>query len=334
MRVKEKKGTSGEDEDTLDDVDWERDRERTGAFCAFILCAVSRCRNLGLVAKSLRSSSVESSPSRASSNAGDSEPDRSVGSFFGDSGATRVVVSLPLPTSPSVKEMMCMSSVNAESSFGEGVLGRARRSATGAPDGPTISSGNATSFIILRPHVSALSSDSPTHVISADSTLTSQVDGECECERTELERPLGDGKPVAGSGSGVPSVRASSSGDNTVCCGACTSREREPELNELLEVPVVLLLERVNTIPPSVSILFRPEPVRECSSNGLTEISSSPAGDSSGDVKAETCAVRFIGSDRYRSNPAEPRRDMTSARRPSLTCERNDVSVLGESGVY
>ena len=38
-------------------------------------------------------------------------------------------------------------------------------------------SGKLTSLTILSPHVSALSSDSPTHVMSGESTRTSHADG-------------------------------------------------------------------------------------------------------------------------------------------------------------
>ena len=77
-----------------------------------------------------------------------------------------------------------------------------------------------------------------------------------------------------------------------------SSRERDPELSELLVVPLVLLRERVKIIPLPVSMLLRPLLEREWRSNGFTERSSSPAGESMGDVKAETCAVKFMGSDR------------------------------------
>lgn len=47
-----------------------------------------------------------------------------------------------------------------------------------------------------------------------------------------------------------------------------------------------------------------------------------------GEVSAETKEVRFSGSDWYRSKPAEPRSDMTSARRYSLTYGRSILDMI------
>ena len=156
------------------------------------------------------------------------------------------------------------------------------------PDCPMMSSGNATSFTTLRPHESALSSESPTQVMSGGRTRTAHVAGECEMERSEWclsGRSLGSVPLVCfGSASASSTTRS------------VRSREREPEL---LDVPLVLLRERVKTIPASASKLFRPEPFRQWTSKGFIDPSLKPtAGDSKGDINAETCAVRFVGSER------------------------------------
>ena len=154
-----------------------------------------------------------------------------------------------------------MCSIGRADKAGEGSRGR-RGCLSAWPsrlECPRMSSGNATSFTTLRPHESALSSESPTQVMSGGSTRTSHVVGERETERSEYLS-----RPVDGFASEGCFGWASSSTD----IRSERPREREPEL---LDVPSVLLRERVKTIPASASKLFRPEPFKQWTSKGLTD---------------------------------------------------------------
>ena len=95
-----------------------------------------------------------------------------------------------------------------------------------------------------------------------------------------------------------------------------------------LTLASVLLRDRVKTAPASGEMAVD----AERSSRWIDESSSSAcvSGERIGEVSRDNWEVRLSGSDWYKSKPAEPRSDITSARWCSLTCQASDVSKISQ----
>lgn len=149
-----------------------------------------------------------------------------------------------------------------------------------------MSSGNATSLTILMLHVSEWSSERPTQARSGVRMLTSPALGECDF---------------------VHACR-----DSDAFCEAssvdCIVESEGKDLDTMLE--------RDASVPLRVLAKSAPEPGVISAADSIIDDESVEVGDRVGDTIRD---VRRFGSEEYRSNPAEPKRLMTSCKRDSFT---------------